>query len=100
MMNVEASTYISIFLSSWISRFGVAAAVTTDRWSQFPDHLWTSFCKKMGIEEITASSRMHSRPSWRTVISLNISTRSSSASVWPPKKTLQSLQQNWFSDQH
>ena len=40
--NVTASTVVSGFLRSWVSRYRVHMTVITDRWSQFTGQLWST----------------------------------------------------------
>jgi hypothetical protein len=42
-------SYMATFLEAWQARFGVIAAVTSDKGSQFTNYLWTSYFQRLGI---------------------------------------------------
>jgi transposase InsO family protein len=56
LSSTEATTCTAAFLSTWVARFGVPAVVTTDRGPQFTGHVWSDFCKKLGIQHITTTA--------------------------------------------
>jgi transposase InsO family protein len=56
LKNTEATSSTAAFPETWIARFGVAAVVTTDRGSQLTCHMWTSFCKKLGVNHILTTA--------------------------------------------
>jgi transposase InsO family protein len=37
------------FIAAWVSRFGVPAALTSDRGAQFTAAVWSALCLKLGI---------------------------------------------------
>src|SRR5690606_9941253 len=54
--DIKTDTVINAFLSTWISRFGVPAAVTTDRGRQFDCGTFRKFCSSLGITHIRTAS--------------------------------------------
>ena len=54
--DVTASTVVSGFLRTWVSRYGVPVTVVTERGSQFTGELWSTMCKKLHISHRTTTS--------------------------------------------
>jgi transposase InsO family protein len=52
MKNMDAVTCADAFVTSWITRFGVPALVTTDRGTQFTSAVWTGLCRRLGITQL------------------------------------------------
>ena len=44
LSSISAVSCTRVFLSTWISRFGVPAVLTSDRGPQFTSFLWAGFC--------------------------------------------------------
>ena len=51
-----AEAVLDCFVSSWISRFGLPAHVTTDRGVQFTSSTWSTWCTKMQVDHITTTA--------------------------------------------
>jgi transposase InsO family protein len=49
MRNMDAVTCADAFVTSWITRFGVPALVTTDRGTSA---VWTGLCRRLGITQL------------------------------------------------
>ncbi len=56
LKNMEASTCVDAFISSWVARFGVPGTVTTDRGTQFTSALWSSTCTSLGIKHVLTAA--------------------------------------------
>jgi len=56
LKNMEASTCVDAFISSWVARFGVPDTVTTDRGTQFTSALWSSTCTSLGIKHVLTTA--------------------------------------------
>jgi hypothetical protein len=54
--NVEATTAADALVTGWICRFGVPAAVTSDRGTQFTSAVWEALCTRLGIKHITTTA--------------------------------------------
>jgi RNase H-like domain found in reverse transcriptase/Integrase core domain/Integrase zinc binding domain len=52
MKNMDAVTCADALVTSWITRFGVPAMVTTDRGTQFTSAVWTGLCRRLGITQL------------------------------------------------
>ena len=48
-LEVTASTVVSGFLQTWVSRYGVPVTVVTDCGCQLIGELWSTMCKKLHI---------------------------------------------------
>ena len=53
---IIAESCAHAFISTWISRFGVPAVLTSDRGSQFTSSIWTGVCFMVGISASTTTS--------------------------------------------
>ena len=51
IQSITAANCAKVFLSQWVSRFGVPATLTSDRGSQFTSSIWTSLCVLMGSRQ-------------------------------------------------
>ena len=51
-----AETVATAFLSSWVSRFGAPATITTDQGRQFESHLWSNLMKLLGSHRIRTTA--------------------------------------------
>jgi len=49
LRDIEAVTVADAFVREWLPRYGVPAAVTTDRGTQFSSATWTVLCRNLGI---------------------------------------------------
>ena len=54
--DVTASTVVSGFLRTWVSRYGVLVSMVTDRGIQFTGKLWSTMCMKLHISHRTMTS--------------------------------------------
>jgi transposase InsO family protein len=52
LTSTTADSCTSAFVTSWVSRFGVPARVTSDRGPQLAGAVWAAFCKQVGIKHI------------------------------------------------
>jgi transposase InsO family protein len=46
---ISAVDCADAFIATWVSRFGVAANLTSDRGAQFTAVVWSALCLKLGI---------------------------------------------------
>ena len=46
---MAAADCADAFIAAWVSRFGVPAALTSDRGAQFTAAVWSALCLKLGI---------------------------------------------------
>ena len=53
---ISAESCAGALISTWISRFGVPAVLTSDRGSQFTFSIWTGVCSMLGISASTTTS--------------------------------------------
>ncbi|XP_064468688.1 uncharacterized protein LOC135382951 [Ornithodoros turicata] len=56
MADMSAETVASVFLSSWVPRFGVPSQITTDRGRQFESSLFNAFTKLLGTTRLRTTS--------------------------------------------
>ena len=56
LSSTTATACADALVTGWISRFGVPAAITTDRGVQFTSAVWDVLCKRLGIQHITTTS--------------------------------------------
>ena len=56
LTSTTATACTDALVASWISRFGVPAAITTDRGVQFTSAVWQVLCKRLGIIHITTTA--------------------------------------------
>ena len=56
LSSTTASACTDALVYGWISRFGVPAAITTDRGVQFTSAVWDVLCKRLGIQHITTTA--------------------------------------------
>ena len=56
LVDVNATSVVAGFVSTWVSRYGVPVAVVTDRGSQFTGELWSMMCKKLHISHRTTTA--------------------------------------------
>ena len=52
LSSITTETYARAFISTWVSRFGVPALLTSDRGAQFTSSVWTEVCSILGISRI------------------------------------------------
>jgi hypothetical protein len=53
---MEATTAADALVAGWICRFGVPAAVTSDRGTLFTSAVWEALCTWLGIKHITTTA--------------------------------------------
>ena len=56
MQTISAEACVRTFISTWVSRFGVPAVLTSDRGAQFTSSVWTGVCSVLGISPSTTTS--------------------------------------------
>ena len=56
LTSTTATAFADALVAGWISRFGVPAAITTDRGAQLTSAVWQVLCKKLGIIHITTTA--------------------------------------------
>ena len=54
--DIRADTTTAAFVSTWISRYGVPATVTSDRGAQFTSEVWVKSLKRLGIDAALTSA--------------------------------------------
>ncbi len=47
----------------WVSRFGVPAVITSDRWAQFTSSLWAALCSLLNIQD-SQTTAYHAQSNW------------------------------------
>ena len=52
LSSITAESCARAFISTWISRFGVPALLTSDRGAQFTSSIWLEVCSVLGISHI------------------------------------------------
>jgi transposase InsO family protein len=56
LSSTTADSCASALVSTWVSRFGVPAQVTSDRGPQFAGAVWAAFCKQMGVKHVMTTA--------------------------------------------
>jgi transposase InsO family protein len=56
MRDMTAATCTSLFISTWVARYGVPSTLTSDRGTQFSSEIWRALCEKMGIRHVMTTS--------------------------------------------
>ena len=56
LSSITAETCARAFISTWVSRFGVPALLTSDRGAQFTSSVWSEVCSILGISRIKTTS--------------------------------------------
>ena len=56
LSSTTAADCASALLSGWIQRFGVPAAITSDRGPQFTSSLWAALCKLLSISHVPTTA--------------------------------------------
>jgi len=54
--SITAQEVADAFVSTWVARFSMPAAVTTDRGTQFTGSTWQCLCKTLGMRHITTTA--------------------------------------------
>ena len=54
--DINTITLASAFVGGWISRFGVPAALTSDRGAQFTSEFWSELCHLLGVDHNTTTA--------------------------------------------
>jgi hypothetical protein len=56
LSTTTAAACLDAFYTTWVACYGVPAAVTTDRGSQFTSGLWSSALKKLGVRHLLTAA--------------------------------------------
>ena len=56
LSSISTEACVRAFISSWISRFGVPATLTSDRGAQFTSSVWAGVCRILGISTSQTTS--------------------------------------------
>ena len=56
LSSITAESCSRAFISTWVSRFGVPALLTSDRGAQFTSAVWSEVCSVLGISHIQTTS--------------------------------------------
>ena len=56
LSSITAESCARAFISTWVSRFGVPALLTSDRGAQFTSSIWLEVCSVLGISHIQTTS--------------------------------------------
>jgi len=56
LKDMEAASCTEALAAQWIARFGVPAAITTDRGAQFTSAAWAAWCTGLGVDHIKTTS--------------------------------------------
>ena len=58
LVNTSTTSCAAAFFNSWVSRFGVPAALTSDRGVQFSSAVWEELCATLGISHRLTTLRL------------------------------------------
>ncbi len=53
---MEAKSCVEAFINTWVARYGVPEAVTSDRGRQFTSALWEGLCQNLQINHISTTA--------------------------------------------
>ena len=56
LSSITAKACARAFISTWVSRFGVPALLTSDRGAQFTSSVWSEVCSVLGVSRIQTTS--------------------------------------------
>ena len=56
LSSISTESCARAFISSWVSRFGVPALLTSDRGAQFTSAVWSEVCSVLGVSHIQTTS--------------------------------------------
>ena len=56
LTSISAESCVQAFISTWISRFGVPALLTSDCGAQFTSSIWARVCETLKISQSTTTS--------------------------------------------
>jgi len=56
LRNMEAKSCVEAFINTWVARYGVPEAVTSDRGRQFTSALWEGLCQNLQINHISTTA--------------------------------------------
>jgi len=56
LSDISSDTVLEAFITTWVSRFGLPAAITTDRGRQFASNTWTSWCNENNVQHAMTTS--------------------------------------------
>ncbi len=53
---IKAKSSADALIAAWVTRFGVPAAITSDRGPQFCSAIWRSFCNTTGAQHVPTTA--------------------------------------------
>ena len=56
LASITTKSCARAFISSWVSRFGVPALLTSDRGAQFTSAVWSEVCSVLGVSHLQTTS--------------------------------------------
>ena len=56
LASTTADDCAGALLAAWVTRFGIPAAITSDRGPQFCGAIWRAFCATIGVQHITTTA--------------------------------------------
>ena len=56
LASTTADDCAGALIAAWVTRFGVPAAIISDRGSQFSGAIWRSFCATIGAQHIPTTA--------------------------------------------
>ncbi len=56
LKTMDSQACVDALAETWIARFGVPSAITSDRGRQFCSERWATFCRRLGIQHITTTA--------------------------------------------
>uniref|UniRef100_A0A5S6Q617 RNA-directed DNA polymerase n=1 Tax=Trichuris muris TaxID=70415 RepID=A0A5S6Q617_TRIMR len=65
--DISAETIVRVFLATWVARFGVPVAITTDQGRQFTSDLWRTLSEQLGMK-LQCTTAHHPQANERTAL--------------------------------
>jgi RNase H-like domain found in reverse transcriptase/Reverse transcriptase (RNA-dependent DNA polymerase)/Integrase zinc binding domain/Integrase core domain len=56
LATITTTACASVFLHTWVARFGVPSLLTSDRGTQFTSGVWAQICQLLGVQHILSSA--------------------------------------------